>query len=116
MGSGQSIFYPDNPNRRKRGEELGNDCRYCQQQYDASKANVERELGPYKEKVSRVLQAFNCRNISDFDDLMRRTAVGGALEHWNKVRSSYDQSLEFVALLDTYFPIIYLYVCIELIK
>ncbi|KAL0570071.1 hypothetical protein V5O48_011889 [Marasmius crinis-equi] len=94
MGAGQSIFYPDNPKRRKRAEELGNDCKYAQEQYDTSKANIERELGPYKEKMNRLLQAFNCRNIDDFDRLIQQTATGAALEHWNKVRENYDKSQE----------------------
>ncbi|KAI0798224.1 hypothetical protein C8Q75DRAFT_40757 [Abortiporus biennis] len=93
MGSTQSIFYPDNEKRLKRAQQLADDCQYAKQQYDASKARLEKALGPYKEKLDKLLQAFDCRNIGDLDQLILKSATGEALQHWQRVRKNYDQSL-----------------------
>ncbi|KAL0945738.1 hypothetical protein HGRIS_014883 [Hohenbuehelia grisea] len=93
MGNTQSIFYPDNPNRRTRAQQLANDCQYAQQQYDATKARLEAELGPYKEKLDKVLKAFDCNNIQDLDRLILNSATGDALTKWKRVRQNYDDSL-----------------------
>ncbi|KAI0798261.1 hypothetical protein C8Q75DRAFT_709460 [Abortiporus biennis] len=95
MGTTQSIFYPDNQYRLKRAQQLANDCKYAQQQYTASKARIENTLGPYKEKLDKLLQAFGCENIDELDRLVLRTATGDALEHWNRVRKNYDTSQIF---------------------
>jgi hypothetical protein len=96
MGSLQSVFYPDNPNRRKRAQELADDCQYIQDNYKSSKAAIEKELGPYKEKLDKVLAAFGCSNVSDLDQLILKSATGDALSHWNTVRNGYDTSQTLV--------------------
>ncbi|KAI0791760.1 hypothetical protein C8Q75DRAFT_715461 [Abortiporus biennis] len=92
MGNSQSIFYPDNEKRLKRGQELANDCQYAKQQYDASKAKIEEVLGPYKDKLDQLLRAFGCRNIDELDKLVVNSVTGQSLEYWNKVRRNYDSS------------------------
>jgi hypothetical protein len=92
MGLTQSIFYPDNPSRCNRAQELANDCQYILDQYNAGKQKLEAELGPYKEKLNRVLQAFGCNDIDAFDRLILESATGDALAHWQRVRESYDRS------------------------
>ncbi|KAI0798221.1 hypothetical protein C8Q75DRAFT_40655 [Abortiporus biennis] len=93
MGSTQSIFWPDNENRLKRAQQLADDCQYAKQQYDASKERLEKALGPYKEKLDKLLQAFGCQNTGELDDLVLKSATGEALEHWKQVRENYDHSL-----------------------
>jgi hypothetical protein len=92
MGSLQSIFYPDNSNRRNRAQELGDDCRDIQANYERSKADIAQELGPYKEKLDKVLAAFGCSNVEDLDRLILQSATGDALAHWETVRKGYDTS------------------------
>jgi hypothetical protein len=90
MGSLQSVFYPDNPNRRKRAQELADDCQYIQNEYDSAKKTLEDELGPYKEKLDKVLAAFGCSNVNELDQLILKSATGDALAHWENVRQGYD--------------------------
>jgi hypothetical protein len=90
MGNSQSLFYPDNPNRRKRAQQLADDCEAFKRDYEKIKAEVEKELGPYKEKVYRVMNAFGCRNLGDLDRLVQRTAVGESLQQWTRIKSTVD--------------------------
>ncbi|KAH8822204.1 hypothetical protein DL96DRAFT_1748326 [Flagelloscypha sp. PMI_526] len=93
MGNTSSVFFPDNPNRLNRAQQLANDAKYAQDTYNAAKSQLEATLGPYKEKLDKVLKAFGCRNIDDFDQLVLQTATGDALTRWNQVKDSYDKSL-----------------------
>ncbi|EIN12226.1 hypothetical protein PUNSTDRAFT_96924 [Punctularia strigosozonata HHB-11173 SS5] len=90
MGNSQSLFYPDNPNRRARAQQLADDCQSFKHDYEKIKAEVEKELGPYKEKVAKVLHAFGCKNLDDLDKLVRSTAVGENLEKWIEIKSTVD--------------------------
>ncbi|KAI0784714.1 hypothetical protein C8Q75DRAFT_809890 [Abortiporus biennis] len=93
MGNISSLFYPDNKYRKKRADELSNDCQYIQAAYESAKARIERDLGPYKAKLDNLLRAFGCQNIQELDAMVLRTATGDALENWKKVREQYDTSL-----------------------
>ncbi|KAH8797303.1 hypothetical protein DL96DRAFT_997975 [Flagelloscypha sp. PMI_526] len=93
MGNTSSVFFPDNPKRLNRAQQLANDCQYAQDTYNTSKSQLEAALGPYKDKLDKVLKAFGCRNIDDFDTLILQTATGDALTRWNQVRDNYDKSL-----------------------
>ncbi|EAU82447.2 hypothetical protein CC1G_08198 [Coprinopsis cinerea okayama7 len=93
MGNTSSIFYPDNPKRLNRAQQLADDCKYAKDQYESAHARLERELGPYKEKLDNVLRAFGCNTIADFDRLVRQNATGAALDRWNATRQAYDDSL-----------------------
>jgi hypothetical protein len=90
MGSFESVFYPDNGNRRTRAQQLSDDCQYCQNEYDTGKKTLEDELGPYKEKLDLVLQAFGCSNVQDLDQLILKSATGDALDNWKTIREGYD--------------------------
>ncbi|KAF7353964.1 hypothetical protein MVEN_01082800 [Mycena venus] len=90
MGNSQSLFYPDNPSRRTRAQQLADDCQSFQHEYEKIKAEVETELGPYKEKVAHVLHAFGCRNLDDLDKLVHSTTVGENLEKWKEIKSTVD--------------------------
>ena len=45
MGNTESLFYPDNSNRRASAEELASDCTYYKDAYEKRKGEIERELG-----------------------------------------------------------------------
>lgn len=90
MGSGQSIFYPDNTNRRSRAQQLADDCQYAQQQFDATKAALKSSLGPLKDKLDKVLAAFNCNTVLDLDHIIQASATGQALQNWNNVKKTCD--------------------------
>jgi hypothetical protein len=94
MGGGQSLFYPDNPHRHDRAEQLANDCTDIQNAYNATKAEIEADLGPYKQKLDQLLAAFGCSNIDEFDELITKSATGDALANWKEVSASYDRSQE----------------------
>ena len=89
MGSGQSIFYPDNPKRRDRAEQLANDCKNYVDAWNNKRADLETQLGPYKEKLDKVLAAFGCQTIHDLDRVVQKNATGKALEDWNKTKDVY---------------------------
>ncbi|KAJ7813989.1 hypothetical protein B0H14DRAFT_2851492 [Mycena olivaceomarginata] len=93
MGNTQSIFFPDNPNRLRRAQQLADDCKYAQDQYDSAKKQLEATLGPYKEKLDKLLKAFGCNNIDDLDRLILSTATGDTLARWNRTKETYDASL-----------------------
>ncbi|KAG6854010.1 hypothetical protein C0991_011497 [Blastosporella zonata] len=90
MGAAQSFFYPDNPNRRLRAQQLADDCQRFQTEYDNIKAEIEKELGPYKEEMHEVLNAFGCRNLEDLDSLVKDTATKEGLQQWQEIKSSVD--------------------------
>lgn len=92
MGNGQSIFYPDNPSRRTRADQLANDCNIYVASWNAKRADLERELGPYKEKLDKVLAAFGCQTVDDLDRLVQQRATGQALADWNKMKDVYDKT------------------------
>ncbi|THH34167.1 hypothetical protein EUX98_g49 [Antrodiella citrinella] len=92
MGGGQSIFYPDNPKRRDRAEQLANDCKYYADQWDTKRADLERELGPYKAKLDRVLAAFGCQTVEDLDRVVQERTTGQTLDDWNKTKGSFDKT------------------------
>ena len=92
MGSTQSLFFPDNPNRLKRAQELSDDCEYAQDEYNSLKSQIEATLGPYKAKLDKLLAAFGCTSVADLDRLVLQTATGDALAHWQQVRNGYDQA------------------------
>ncbi|KAG5647878.1 hypothetical protein DXG03_007802 [Asterophora parasitica] len=90
MGASQSLFYPDNPNRRTRAQQLADDCQAFQNEFDKIKTQIEKELGPYKDKMNKVLNAFGCRNMDDLDKLVKKTATSEGLEQWERIKSSVD--------------------------
>ncbi|KAF9224617.1 hypothetical protein BS17DRAFT_780164 [Gyrodon lividus] len=92
MGNCESVFYPDNANRRNRVQQLTDDCNYIKQQYDATKLKLDQELAPCKEKLDKVLQAFNCSNITELDTLINSSVTGDDLARWNRVTDAYDKS------------------------
>ncbi|EMD39523.1 hypothetical protein CERSUDRAFT_111848 [Gelatoporia subvermispora B] len=90
MGSGQSIFFPDNGHRRERADQLANDCRDFQHLYETRREELTNLLGPYKEKLDKVLTALGCSNIADLDRLVTESATGQVLQDWESVKSCYD--------------------------
>ncbi|KAF8871919.1 hypothetical protein BD779DRAFT_1453368 [Infundibulicybe gibba] len=92
MGNGQSLFYPDNGNRYNRAQQLGNDCENYKYQFESKKAELERVLGPYQDKINRVMKAFGCNDLDDLSRLVEKTGTGEALEQWNRVKNVYDKS------------------------
>ncbi|KAJ8520443.1 hypothetical protein ONZ45_g2738 [Pleurotus djamor] len=92
MGNSSSIFYPDNPKRRDRAQQLADDCTNCKNQYDAKHAEIEAILGPYKEKLDKVLRAFGCSTLDDLDRVVQKNATGQALDDWNNTKNIYDKT------------------------
>lgn len=90
MGNGQSIFYPDNGNRRDRAEQLANDCKNLVNSWKDKRASLEEQLGPYKEKLDKVLAAFGCETVHELDRVVQERATGEALNDWNRTKSVYD--------------------------
>ncbi|KAG6817520.1 hypothetical protein H0H87_007488 [Tephrocybe sp. NHM501043] len=88
MGGAQSLFYPDNPNRRSRAQQLADDCQAFQNEYDMVKREIENELGPYKDKMYEVLNAFGCRDLEDLDKLVKHTATKEGLQQWQEIKTS----------------------------
>jgi hypothetical protein len=92
MGSGQSLFYPDNGHRHDRAQQLANDCQFYKDQFETKKAQLERELGPYQEKINKVMRAFGCNDLDDLNRLVLSSATGEALEQWQSVKDFYDKT------------------------
>ncbi|KAF9501355.1 hypothetical protein BDN71DRAFT_695471 [Pleurotus eryngii] len=92
MGNNQSIFFPDNPKRRDRADQLANDCQNFKSTFDAKHAEVEQILGPYKAKLDNVLRAFGCTDLDQLDDVVQQRATGQALVDWNKTKGNYDKT------------------------
>lgn len=92
MGGGQSIFYPDNPKRRDRADQLANDCKYYVDQWNTKRADLEKELGPYKAKLDKVLAAFGCQTVEDLDRVVQQRATGQILDDWNKTKDTFDKT------------------------
>ncbi|KAG6918993.1 hypothetical protein DXG01_010232 [Tephrocybe rancida] len=90
MGGAQSLFYPDNPNRRLRAQQLADDCQSFQNEYDNIKREIQKELGPYTSKMPEVLNAFGCRNLDDLDKLVKETATKEGLQQWQGIKTSVD--------------------------
>lgn len=96
MGNNQSIFYPDNPKRRDRADQLANDCQSFKSTFDAKHAEVEQILGPYKAKLDNVLRAFGCTDLDQLDHVVQERATGQALADWNKTKGNYDKTQMYV--------------------
>ncbi|KAG6850758.1 hypothetical protein H0H93_008796 [Arthromyces matolae] len=90
MGGAQSLFYPDNPNRRLRAQQLADDCQAFQLEYCALKKEIEDELGPYKDKMDHVLGTFGCKTMVDLDNLVKSTATSEGLVQWQRIKASVD--------------------------
>ncbi|KAJ8696996.1 hypothetical protein PTI98_006813 [Pleurotus ostreatus] len=92
MGNNQSIFFPDNPKRRDRADQLANDCQNFKFTFDAKHAEVEQILGPCKAKLDNVLRAFGCTDLDQLDRVVQERATGQALDDWNKTKGNYDKT------------------------
>ena len=88
----ESIFYPDNPYRQKRAQELSNQCEYYKIDFYNIMYDLEAQLGPYKDKLSKVFEAFGCKNFDELALLVERTSTGQALENWKKAKAFYDRT------------------------
>jgi len=96
MGNSQSLFYPDNPNRRDRAQQLADDCQNFVDQYNTKHQTLEDDLGVYKDKLMQVLAAFGCDTLDDFDKVVQENATGQALQDWNDVKGEYDRAQVYV--------------------
>ena len=92
MGNSQSLFYPDNPKRRDRAQQLASDCQSFVDEYNTKHQALEDDLGVYKDKVMQVLAAFGCSTIDDLDEVVQQNATGQALKDWNDVKGEYDRA------------------------
>lgn len=92
MGSSQSIFYPDNPKRRDRAQQLADDCTNFSNMWKQKRADLDTKLGAYKQKLDKVLTAFGCQTIHDLDAVVQKMATGKALESWNSTKDVYDKT------------------------
>ncbi|KAE9391812.1 hypothetical protein BT96DRAFT_979677 [Gymnopus androsaceus JB14] len=92
MGNMESVFYPSNPDRKRRAQELANQCEYYKSDFYAAMNALEKELGPYKDKLSKVFASFGCKNFDELSLLVERTSTGQALENWKKAKAFYDRT------------------------
>ena len=93
MGHSQSLFYPDNPKRRDRAQQLASDCQNFVDQYNQGRQDLEQQLGPnYQSQVQKLLEAFGCNSIDDLDGVVQQKASGQALKDWDEVKDKYDRS------------------------
>jgi len=92
MGNSQSLFYPDNPKRRDRAQQLADDCQSYVDQYNTEHQFLEDGLGDYRDKMMQVLAAFGSSTLDDFDKVVEQNATGQALKDWNDVKGQYDRA------------------------
>ncbi|KAH7929535.1 hypothetical protein BV22DRAFT_120462 [Leucogyrophana mollusca] len=91
MGSFPSnLFFPDNPNRRARAEQLSDDCQNNQNDYKNAREALTQVLEPLHGKLDQVMKALGCQTLEEFDQKVLSTATGDALAEWEKVRTQYD--------------------------
>jgi len=89
-GSGSSLFYPDNPKRRDRAEQLKNDCQQAKDDYERVRARLAAQLDPLQGKLDDVLRALGCNTLAELDQKVLNTATGQVLSDWKQVRDTYD--------------------------
>lgn len=110
---GQSIgdlFYPDNPNRRKRIEQLQDDIKVMQNDFESLKktmydtlvalpqrrwpmlSNFVREdtLAGMQKKLDDLLKANNFSSVEEMDEFMQKTLNPDTLQEWNEFKKTYD--------------------------
>eukprot|EP01116_Phalansterium_solitarium_P008694 TRINITY_DN2264_c0_g1_i1.p1 TRINITY_DN2264_c0_g1~~TRINITY_DN2264_c0_g1_i1.p1 ORF type:complete len:576 (+),score=141.10 TRINITY_DN2264_c0_g1_i1:111-1730(+) len=92
MGNGLSdAFFPDNPKRRARANELDDQLRNLKARYDELKREHDGALDKAKNKLNLIFAALHISSLDDLDRRIQETVKGPVLEHWRQTSSTLDK-------------------------
>ncbi|CAG2001477.1 unnamed protein product [Fusarium graminearum] len=93
---GQSIgdvFYPDNPNRRDRVDQLQNDIKAMKNEFEGLKKTMEKQLRSIQDKLDELLKANNFENFDQMDAHMQKTLHPQLLAEWNAFKQTLNRDI-----------------------
>ncbi|KAF8249513.1 hypothetical protein K440DRAFT_640888 [Wilcoxina mikolae CBS 423.85] len=92
MGNGPSkindLFYPDNPKRRERAEELEHDIKSLNKEFNDLKAKIDEQSKSMEEKLTKFLHSQGYNSIDELDESVQRILNGKDLEDWRELKKN----------------------------
>jgi len=82
------VFFPDNPNRRDRAQQLSGDLQQMQFDFNAIKNDLDTTLANLKPKMNNLLHKLGFNTMEELKAKAQSVLQGEALENYNKLSQS----------------------------
>ncbi|KAK6521019.1 hypothetical protein TWF506_001252 [Arthrobotrys conoides] len=86
------LFYPDNPKRRDRLEQLKSDIATMKDQVVELKADIDKIIGDCQAKVTKLLHDSGYQSVDDLEKKVKEVLPPSALQEWEGFKRSFDLS------------------------
>ncbi|PFH49431.1 hypothetical protein AMATHDRAFT_4885 [Amanita thiersii Skay4041] len=100
MGGGGSkmsdLFYPDNPYRRARAEQLRDDVQFICKQFEEAKEERNQLLKAIKPKLNDLMKKHGFNTTDELDSKVQAILKGDALKEYIRVKEQMDKNDEFI--------------------
>ncbi|KAF8650929.1 hypothetical protein AX16_005027 [Volvariella volvacea WC 439] len=93
------IFYPDNPNRRARAQQLKNDTEDYARQFEDLRKHRDEVLKEIKPRLSQFLHKYGYNSPDELDNAVKNILKGDALADYIRISQQIDKSDEIQSIL-----------------
>lgn len=85
-----TVFYPDNPKRQRRCEELNADIENMRKEFDILYNRHKKNVMSMEPLLNRLLKALGYASIDDLNEKVSGMLVGDVQDEWHKLKESID--------------------------
>ncbi|KAK6351255.1 hypothetical protein TWF718_004425 [Orbilia javanica] len=84
------LFYPDNPKRRQRLQQLQDDIAVMKTSVEELKHDIDTIIGDCQEKVTKLLHDSGYKSVEEMEKRVKEVLPPGALDEWERFKRGLD--------------------------